>query len=54
MFRNSQKNQPKCPESTYPFVVLMKRNKKPYVRKGVFMNEFLLLAVIMVYVAVRY
>jgi len=28
--------------------------KTDYLRKGVFMNEFLLLAVIMIYVAIRY
>ena len=49
-----QNNQPKCPESTYPVVVLMKANKKPILRKGVSMNEFLLLAVIMIYVAILY
>jgi hypothetical protein len=62
MFRGSQKNQRKCPESTCSFVVLMKRNKTlrkkgletDTQRKGVFMNEFLLLAVIMIYVAILY
>jgi hypothetical protein len=52
------KNQTKCPESS----LLIRRINEPkqkgtrsrYLRKGVFMNEFLFLAVIMIYLAIRY
>jgi len=59
MFKVSQ-NQKRCPENTCSFVVLMKRTHRkkelktdPY-EKAFLMNEFLLLAVIMIYVAILY
>jgi hypothetical protein len=33
---------------------LARRNRDRYPRKGIVMNEFLLLAVIMIYVAIHY
>jgi hypothetical protein len=47
------KNQGRCPESTGSFVVLMKETKKRITKKA-FMNEFLLLALVMIYLAIRY
>jgi hypothetical protein len=54
----TSKNQRKCPESS----LLIRRINEPkqkgtrsrYLRKGVFMNEFLFLAIIMIYLAIRY